>query len=140
VPVDVHVVTPERELWSGPATLVVARGVDGEVGIQAGHAPLLIQLAIGALHVQRPDQPELVAVIDGGFLHVTSTGNDSRVDVMASHAELVGEIDVAAARVRAEEARAVIDEVDGGSEEGDAEIDAAKADLAKAEARIDLAE
>jgi F-type H+-transporting ATPase subunit epsilon len=138
VPVDVHVVTPERELWSGPATIVVARGVDGEVGIQAGHAPLLIRLAIGALHVQRPDQPELVAVIDGGFLHVTSTGMDSRVDVMASHAELVGEIDVEEARANAQAARTALDDLDG-SGDGE-EIAEAKADLAKAEARIDLAE
>jgi F-type H+-transporting ATPase subunit epsilon len=139
VPLEVHVVTPERELWSGSASLVVARGVDGEVGIQSGHAPLLVRLAIGALHVHRPDEPNLVAVIDGGFMHVTSTGMDSRVDVMASHAELVGEIDVDAARARAEAAREVIAEGDGGSEEGVAEIDEAKADLAKAEARIDLA-
>ena len=33
---DVHVVTPEREVWSGPAETVIARGVDGEVGILTG--------------------------------------------------------------------------------------------------------
>ncbi len=44
MPVEVHVVTPERELWAGNAsTLLIARGVDGEVGIQAGHIPLLVQ-------------------------------------------------------------------------------------------------
>jgi F-type H+-transporting ATPase subunit epsilon len=137
VSVEVHVVTPERELWSGNATLVVARGVDGEVGIQSGHAPMLIRLAVGALHVHRSDAPELVAVIDGGFMHVTSSGMESRVDVMASHAELVGEIDVAAARARAEAARAVIARSTGGGE--GAEVELAKAELAKAEARIDLA-
>ncbi len=77
-------------------------------------------------------------MIDGGFMHVTSTGMESRVDVMASHAELVGEIDVEAARQRAEAAREVIAEGDGAGEEGEAEVEAAKADLAKAEARIDL--
>ena len=137
--VEVHVVTPERELWSGNATLVVARGVDGEVGIQSGHAPMLIRLAVGALHVHRSDAPELFAVIDGGFMHVTSTGMESRVDVMASQAELVGEIDVEAARAHAEAARAVIDKGAGGGERDDAGVDAAKAELAKAEARNDLA-
>ena len=35
-PFDVFIVTPERELWSGRATIVVARGTEGEVGILAG--------------------------------------------------------------------------------------------------------
>ena len=33
---EVHVVTPDREVWSGEATMVVARGTDGEVGVLAG--------------------------------------------------------------------------------------------------------
>ena len=41
---DVYLVTPERELWSGEASIVIARGSEGELGIMAGHAPLLIQL------------------------------------------------------------------------------------------------
>ena len=48
----VHIVTPEREVWSGEATMVGARGIDGEVGILAGHAPLLIRLAIGDIRIQ----------------------------------------------------------------------------------------
>ena len=40
VALEVHVVTPEREVWSGQATEVIAHGVDGDVGILAGHAPL----------------------------------------------------------------------------------------------------
>jgi F-type H+-transporting ATPase subunit epsilon len=52
---EVHVVTPEREVWSGEASMVIARGVEGEVGILAGHAPLLVRLAIGALRIQRDD-------------------------------------------------------------------------------------
>ena len=36
MPLDVHVVTPEREVWSGEATMVVARGIEGEVGILRG--------------------------------------------------------------------------------------------------------
>ena len=68
---EVHVVTPEREVWSGDATLVVARGVEGDVGIMAQHAPLLIRLAVGPLTVRREGE-DLLAVVDGGFLHVTS--------------------------------------------------------------------
>ena len=75
---DVHVVTPEREVWSGPAETVIARGVDGEVGILTGHAPMMVQLAIGPLRIHREGDGELAAVIDGGFMHVTSAGGEGR--------------------------------------------------------------
>ena len=51
--VDVHVVTPEREIWAGPAMQVIAHGIDGDVGILSGHAPLLIQLTIRQLRISR---------------------------------------------------------------------------------------
>jgi F-type H+-transporting ATPase subunit epsilon len=123
--VDVHVVTPEREVWSGEATMVIARGVDGEVGILAGHAPLLIQLAVGPLRIEQVDGGWLTAVADGGFLHVTSGEEGTRVDVMASGAELASEIDVEAARRRRDELI---------TSAGDDDL--ARAELAKAEARI----
>jgi F-type H+-transporting ATPase subunit epsilon len=97
VTVDVHVVTPEREIWSGDASMVVARGTEGELGILGGHIPLLIRLAIAPMRIHR-DGDVLQAVVDGGFLHVTSEGDTTRVDVLASGAELASEIDVDAAR------------------------------------------
>jgi F-type H+-transporting ATPase subunit epsilon len=87
VPLDVHVVTPEREIWSGEATMVIARGVEGEVGILPQHAPLLIRLAVGPLRI-RMDGTEEAAVVEGGFLHVTTTEGVTRVDVLASSAEM----------------------------------------------------
>jgi F-type H+-transporting ATPase subunit epsilon len=101
---EVHLVTPEREVWSGTADMVIARGVDGEVGILAGHAPLLIRLAISRLSV-RIDGGEVVAVVDGGFLHVTSDQTTTRVDVLATFAELATEIDARVAQMRLDEAR-----------------------------------
>jgi F-type H+-transporting ATPase subunit epsilon len=102
---DVHLVTPERELWSGPARMVIARGVSGEVGILPGHAPLLIRLAIAPIRIQREDEEWETAVVDGGFLHVTSGEEGTRVDVLASHAQMAREIDAVAARARADELR-----------------------------------
>ena len=101
--VDVHLVTPERELWAGPARMVIARGVEGEVGILAGHVPLLIRLAIAPLRIETEDGRWEVAVVDGGFLHVTSGEEGTRVDVLASHAQMAGEIDAVAAQARADE-------------------------------------
>ena len=125
MPVEVHVVTPQREVWAGPAEMVIARGVAGEVGILAGHAPLLIRLAIGPLRIHEEGGQVLRAVVDGGFLHVSSDEQGTRVDVMATDAQMEAEIDFDAA------ARAW-QELQG---RGD---DASREELARASARADL--
>ena len=126
--VDVRVVTPEREVWSGDADMVVARGTEGEVGILAGHIPLLLRLAVGRVAIARPTERIEVAV-DGGFLHVTSDGAATRVDVLASDAALARDIDVDA--VRAIEAEM--------QERVRADPDDARADAALAWARARIA-
>jgi F-type H+-transporting ATPase subunit epsilon len=128
VALEVHVVTPEREVWAGQATEVIAHGVDGDVGILTGHAPLLVQLAIGPLQVQQEDGAWLRAVVDGGFLHVSSEEGATRVDVLATNAQLEEEIDVDAVTRRLEELRSA----DGDEDEG------AKTEIARGEARIAL--
>jgi F-type H+-transporting ATPase subunit epsilon len=87
VALDVHVVTPEREIWSGEAAMVIARGVEGEVGILPQHAPLLIRLATGQLRISMDGTEEAVDV-EGGFLHVTTNEGVTRVDVLAFSAEM----------------------------------------------------
>jgi len=128
VTLEVHIVTPEREVWSGEVQELIARGVDGEVGILGGHAPLLVQLAIGPLRMLQ-DTGETAAVVDGGFLHVSSQEGATRADVLAAHAELADEIDVLAARRRLEEwEKRSADDTNG----------LAKGEIAKAMARIKL--
>ncbi len=126
---EVHVVTPEREVWAGQARMIVARGVEGEVGILPGHAPLLIRLAIGALRIEGQDGTWEAAVVDGGFLHVTSGGDGTRVDVLASFAEMAKEIDAHVAEMRLEQARQHVAERDDVG---------ARAELARALARVNL--
>lgn len=123
---EVHVVTPEREVWKGRAHTVVARGTEGEVGILSGHAPMLIRLAIGALRVLHDDTEE-VLVADGGFLHVTSSEGVTRVDVLATDALLRGEIDLERERRRRQEMERRLADKD------DVE---ARAELSKSLARI----
>jgi len=103
---DVHIVTPEREVWTGAAQMVVAHGVEGDVGILPGHAPLLIRLAVGPLRIQREGERWEKAVVDGGFMHVTTGEEGTCVDILASQAEMVGDIDLAA---ELERARARVD-------------------------------
>ena len=126
---DVHLVTPEREVWAGSAEMVVAHGTDGMVGILAGHAPLLIRLAIDVLRIQLEGGGWEEAIVDGGFLHVTNDEGSTRVDVLATSAELAGEIDRQAAQARLERAQARVAEGDDA---------AGRAELAKALARTGL--
>lgn len=100
---QVRVVSPERELWSGEADMVVAKGVEGDVGILPGHAPMLISLAIHPIRVITHGDRDRLLLVDGGFLHVTPGEEVTRVDVLAEHAALPEEIDVEAAKARAEE-------------------------------------
>jgi F-type H+-transporting ATPase subunit epsilon len=135
VPVEVHIVTPEREIWSGEAEMIVARGIDGEVGILAGHAPLLIQLAIGPLRIFHEGGEPEVAVVDGGFLHVSTEAGETRADVLATSGEMANEIDLAAVRSRKERVEARL----RGGEGAEAEIAAAETEVRKANARLTIA-
>jgi F-type H+-transporting ATPase subunit epsilon len=126
----VHIVSPEREVFSGSAEMVVARGIEGDVGILAGHAPMLIQLAIHPIRIVERQGSERVVLIDGGFLHVTPGEEETRVDVLAEHAELSSEVDAVAARALAEELRRRVEEEDDA---------AARDDLAKALMRAEYA-
>ena len=126
---EVRLVTPDREVWSGPAQMVIAHGVDGDVGIMPGHAPLLIRLTVSVLRIQGEDGTWTRAVVDGGFLHVTSAGDVTRVDVLASGAEMVADVDRAAAEARVAEIRARL---------ADQDDELAKAELERALVRAGL--
>ena len=108
---DVHLVTPEREVWAGTADFVIARSVAGDLGILPGHTPTLAALDIGAVYIEAGGQRTAV-VVDGGFLHVGEgggeSGEDTRVDILAERALLEDELsreDPAACERRAEELR-----------------------------------
>jgi F-type H+-transporting ATPase subunit epsilon len=122
---EVHVVSPEREVFTGEADMVLAKGTEGDVGILPGHAPMLVGLAIHPVRLYEGGEVRETVLVDGGFLHVTPGEGEeaTRVDVLADHAVLPREIDVGAARARADELRRRADE------EGDVE---AQAELAKA--------
>ena len=83
---SVHVVSADREVYSGEATMVVARTVDGEIGILPGHEPMLAILAGGEVRVTTEDGSKITANAAGGFLSV----ENNNVSVVASAAELVG--------------------------------------------------
>lgn len=92
---SVDLVAVERRLWSGQASFVSAQTTEGQIGIMAGHEPLLGQLVEGGtVSIVPVDGEKIVAAVHGGFFSVT--GNSVRV--LAESAEFAGEVDVEAAR------------------------------------------
>ncbi|MGA8116748.1 MAG: F0F1 ATP synthase subunit epsilon [Actinocatenispora sp.] len=71
----VELVAVEQKVWTGEATMLIARTVEGELGILPRHAPLLGQLADpGTVRIQRDGEEELAFAVHGGFLSVTEHG------------------------------------------------------------------
>ncbi|GAC1440307.1 MAG: F0F1 ATP synthase subunit epsilon [Mycobacteriales bacterium] len=103
---QVALVSVEREIWSGGAEQVNARTTEGEIGILAGHTPLLGQLAEGFTVAIRQSGGDITAAVHGGFLSVTDAG----VTILAERAELSGEIDAPRAQAALDKARAGDDE------------------------------
>ena len=92
MPMDVAIVDPEKELWSGEADFVVARSADGEIGILPGHAPFLGVLKHARLKVEAGGD-EIIFAVHGGFIEM----KDNRLSVLARRAEISSDIDVARA-------------------------------------------
>jgi F-type H+-transporting ATPase subunit epsilon len=98
----VELVAVERLLWSGEATMVIARTTEGELGVLPRHAPLLGQLADdGVVRIKQEGGDELVVAVHGGFLSITEEG----VSILAELAEIADEIDVPRAQSALERAR-----------------------------------
>lgn len=96
-----EVVTAERMVFSDDVNMVVAWGMEGQLGILPHHAPLMTVLRPGDLLIRKDNEEQYLA-ISGGFLEV----RPDKVIVLADACEHAEEIDVAraeAAKRRAEE-------------------------------------
>ena len=99
--INLEVITVERTVYSGSVDMVIAPGIDGELGILPHHTLLMTMLKPGELRFKVGHEEQSLAV-SGGFLQVLP----DRVVVLADAAERVEEIDLAraeAARRRAQE-------------------------------------
>lgn len=81
----VTIVSASKSIWTGDAVQVSARTVEGEIGILAGHEPVLAILAPGQVRVTTDDGQQIVAQADDGFLSV----ENNTVTVVSRVAELV---------------------------------------------------
>lgn len=100
-PLHVEVVSADRLIWSGEATTVLARTMEGDLGIMPNHALLLGVLDDGVVEVRTPDDGSRIVATHGGFLSVAG----GRVSILAEFAELASEIDVEQARRELDRAR-----------------------------------
>lgn len=129
MPMQLQIITAEREVFSGEVDALVAPGVAGQLGILPNHAPLMTVLQPGELLV-RAGGDESYLALSGGYLEVL--GN--QVIVLADAAEDVDEIDEA----RAQEALARAQERIA-SRETDIELEQAVASLRRAQVRVTVA-
>jgi F-type H+-transporting ATPase subunit epsilon len=108
----VELVVPDSEIWSGSARMVIAKTLEGDLGVLASHPPVLGILAEGSVvRILDPESAgdsgdsgaaaaggELIAAVSSGFFSVA----DDRVSILARNAELGSNVDTAAARAELE--------------------------------------
>jgi F-type H+-transporting ATPase subunit epsilon len=125
--VHCDIVSAEKQLFSGLVELVVAAGVEGDLGVMPGHAPLLTRLKPGPVRVKKQNGDEEVFYVSGGFLEV----QPKLVTVLADTAERAQDMDGA----QAEEARQRAKEALEGKN-ADMDYSRAAITLAEASARL----
>ena len=69
---NVELVSPTERVWSGEATFVSARTVEGDLGILSDHAPLFGVLVDGAVSIKGSDGTTTSFNVSGGFLSVAN--------------------------------------------------------------------
>jgi F-type H+-transporting ATPase subunit epsilon len=124
---QVELVAADRLVWSGEATMVIARTTEGDVGILPNHAPMLSLLVDGIVDVTTADNETWIAAVDAGFLSVAN----NRISVLSEHAMMSHDIDLEKARGDLERVRQAGELVNEAQD---------RADEAWAQARIRAAE
>lgn len=115
MPMRVELVEPEGELWSGQAEMVIARTLDGEIGLLPNHAPVIGVLYEGSMVQIQPEGggPDVFAAVTGGFLSMS----ENRVSILARQAQLGTDIDTAAAQAALDRVLEAAGPAAGGPEE-----------------------
>jgi F-type H+-transporting ATPase subunit epsilon len=99
VTLRVELVAPDGEIWSGRARMVIAKTLEGDLGVLTGHEPVLGILAEGSLiRILDPEGNgesaggEVLAAVSSGFLAVA----DDRVSILSRQAQLASSVDTGA--------------------------------------------
>jgi len=80
----VDVVSPEATVWSGEATIVIARTPEGEFGVMADHEPMMGALATGPVEIEAANGERTTIGVHGGFIQVL----ENQVTLITDRAEI----------------------------------------------------
>ena len=125
--IQCDIVSAEESIFSGSVEMIIAAGLLGDLGISAGHSPLLTGLKPGPVRVICEDEGEQVFYVSGGFLEV----QPNAITVLADTAVRAEDIDEAAA-IEAQK-RAEQDII---NQSGEIDYSRAAAELAAAVAKL----
>jgi F-type H+-transporting ATPase subunit epsilon len=122
------IVTPARAVFDEEVTYVSFPAWDGQQGVMNGQSPLLTELGIGALRVEREGGPDQWFLVDGGFAQI----NEGVLTILTEQAAPAGEL-------AAKEARAALKEANAAALAGGEDRDKVEAAQQRARARLQLA-
>lgn len=128
--IKLEIVTAERQTFADEVDVIIAPGVEGQLGILPHHAPLMTMLQPGEI-VLKKDGEEIYFFVSGGFLEV----RPDKVIILADACERCEEIDV----TRAEEAKLRAEERLR-SKSPEADYSRAEASLRRSVSRLKVAE
>lgn len=125
--VHCDIVSAEGSLYSGSATLVVAAGELGDLGVTSGHIPLLTPLKPGPVRIVNDNADEVVLYVSGGFMEV----QPNQVTILADTALRAGDLDEAKALQARQDAQKALE-----NQSGDLDYSRALVELAEATAQL----
>jgi F-type H+-transporting ATPase subunit epsilon len=111
-PMQVEVVSADAVVWSGEATNIIAKTIEGDIGILANHSPVLAVLVPGGVEIVCPDGTREIVAVESGFMSVAR----GRVSILSEYAKMAGEISLAQAEKDLAAANAAIDGGDDSEE------------------------
>lgn len=91
---QIELVAADRVVWSGQASQIIARTVEGDLGVLPNHAPLLSLLVSGVVEITPIEGSPFKAAVEEGFLSVAN----NRVSILSEDAFLASEIGLEAAK------------------------------------------
>ncbi len=127
--ISVHcdIVSAEEEIFSGRVEMVIAAGLEGDLGVAPGHTPLLSALKPGPIRVIKQGGEEEVFYVSGGYLEV----QPNVVTILSDSAQRAADMDEAAALEAKQEAEKAL-----ANQSGDFDYSKAASQLAEAAARL----
>jgi F-type H+-transporting ATPase subunit epsilon len=98
---NIEILTPEKKFFSGEVEMIILKTTEGEMGVLAGHTPMVVAVAVGPIRIKK-DNDWLEAVLTEGFMEV----KQDKTVILTDTAEWPNEIDInraKSAKERAEE-------------------------------------